>query len=249
MYKPAFWLLFFLLHAAPALAQDEDELPDTVVTVVQPAGPGDTATFDRIQEQLPVAVRTVPQRIVDSLKATDEFWYANAAPVKKKVKKPGATGLSIFQKQWFRTLLWVIILSSFTGVVIWYLVASKIFVFRKSARQIGGDEGLEETNDDIFSRNYDKEISEATGAGDYRLAVRLWYLQTLKILSEKGLIDYRFGRTNQDYVHQLFRHPNYRDFFRLTRNFEYTWYGQFNLSAEAYERISNDFVQFQNSLR
>lgn len=251
MHKPVLWFLLLLLHASPVWAQDKDELLDTVVTVVQPAGRerNTSVKFDRIKEQKPVPVRTVPKSIVDSLKAADDFWYANAAPVKKKAKKEQASGESIFQKRWFRNLLWVIILSSFIGVVLWYLVASNIFFFRKKAKTIRGEEGVAEDKNDIFSLDYDNEIAAATVAGNYRLAVRLWYLQTLKTLSEKGLIDYRFGRTNQDYVAQLSRHSYYRDFFRLTRNFEYTWYGQFPLSAAAYEMMHQDFVQFQNSLR
>lgn len=251
MYKPVSWILLLLLHVSPIWAQDEVLMLDTAVTVVQPASRerSNTAKFDRIKEHNPVPVRTVPRSIVDSLKAADEFWYANAAPVKKKVKKEQASGESIFQKRWFRNLLWVIILSSFIGVVLWYLVVSNIFVFRKKAKSISLEEDVAENKDDLFSLDYEKEMAAATTAGNYRLAVRLWYLQTLKTLAERGMIQYRFGRTNQDYVTQLSRHSLYRDFFRLTRNFEYTWYGQFPLSAEAYEMIRHDFVQFQNSLR
>lgn len=251
MYKPVLWILLLLLHASPVWAQDENVLLDTVVTVVQPAGRerSTSVKFDKIREHKPVLVRTIPKSLVDSLKASDDFWYANAAPIKRKAKKEQAIGESIFQKGWFRNLLWVIILSSFIGVVLWYLVVSNIFIFRKNAKTISREEDVAENKDDIFSLDYDKEIAAATAGGNYRLAVRLWYLQTLKTLAERGMIQYRFGRTNQDYVAQLSRHSQYRDFFRLTRNFEYTWYGQFPLSAEAYEMMRHDFVQFQNSIR
>jgi hypothetical protein len=62
------------------------------------------------------------------------------------------------------------------------------------------------------------------------------------------LIDYRFGRTNQDYVSDMHHHPQYDTFFRLTRHFEYIWYGQFPLSAEAYQHLQAEFIQFKNSL-
>jgi hypothetical protein len=251
MYKPAFLILLLLLMAASVSAQEEEVLTDTVVTMLKPAGAKRTGTitFDRIGEQKPVAIRAVPQRVVDSLKAADEFWYADAALPKKMQKINQEGGPSILHKRWFRNLLWVIILCSFIGVVLWYLISGNIFVFRKAAKSIGSETEASENTEDLFSFHYDKEIAAAVAAGNYRLAVRLWYLQTLKLLTESGLIDYRFGRTNQHYVNQLSRHSLYKDFSRLTRNFEYTWYGQFQLSAEAYERMREDFVQFQNGLR
>ncbi len=252
MYKPVFLVFLLLQYAASVSAQDDDVVADTVTAIskLSEKERSDTAAFDAIIEQKQVVIRTVPKSIVDSLKAADEFWYANAEPAKKtrsKIKQED--GKSVFQQRWFRNLLWVIILTSFIGVVLWYLVASNIFIFRKRAKTLGSEEKADESTDDIFSRNYDREIASATAAGNYRLAVRLWYLQTLKELSERGLIDYRFGRTNQDYVNQLSKHSHYRDFFRLTRNFEYTWYGQFEPSTEAYEMMRSDFVHFQNSLQ
>jgi len=251
MYKPAFCLLFLLYTTASALAQAGDGLMDTLVTVVQPAGDevAGTTSFDPVGKQHPVALRTVPKRVVDSLKAAEEFWYANTTWAKKKEKKTPETGQSLFQKQWFRNLIWFLILSSFVGVVLWYLVASNIFIFRKKAKPLQHPSTATDETDNLFSLDYDREIATATTAGDYRLAVRLWYLQTLKLLAEKGLIHYRFERTNQDYIAQLSKHTCYREFLRLTRNFEYTWYGHFPLTRDVYAMMQDQFVQFQKSLR
>ncbi|HET7898391.1 MAG TPA: hypothetical protein VFL47_11985, partial [Flavisolibacter sp.] len=68
-------------------------------------------------------------------------------------------------------------------------------------------------------------------------------------LSDRRLIDYLHGRTNNDYVAQLSQSHYYRDFFRLTRNFEYTWYGQFIPSADVYSLLRSDFLTFQKNLR
>ena len=102
--------------------------------------------------------------------------------------------------------------------------------------------------DDIFAIPYDREIQKAETAQNYRLAVRLWYLKTLKEMADRAVIDYRYGRTNHDYVASLYGGRYYSDFFRLTRNFEYTWYGQFPLSAEGYAGMQSDFVAFKNRL-
>ena len=155
---------------------------------------------------------------------------------------------SWFDQRWFRDLLWIIILCSFIGVVIWYLASSNISLFRKESKKITDDKIEEEFTDDIFTINYEKEIQKAVDGKNYRLAVRLWYLKTLKELSDRNIIDYRHERTNSEYVNSLFGKRYYSDFFRLTRNFEYTWYGQFNLSADAYEMMRADFSNFKSSL-
>jgi hypothetical protein len=256
MLKRNPYILFFiyLLFSECAKAQPgKDVVVDTVTVMMQPpvADRSGQGNFDTIGLLKEVAVRSVPKGVVDSLKAADDFWYADLERARKKTpaQPEQPRNKTLFQQKWFRDLLWIIILSSFIGVVIWYLVASNIFIFRKRSKKIISDEGAPETTDDIFSHHYDAEIVSATEAGNYRLAVRLWYLRTLKELANRGLIDYRSGRTNQDYVSHLAKSPFYSDFFRLTRNFEYTWYGQFNLSTAAYDMMRNDFENFQNRLR
>ena len=185
-----------------------------------------------------------------ALKSDDAYWYANLEPVNKKKPPSQETHPKrrVLNAAWFQNLLWLLILFSFIGVVIWYLASSNIRLFRRGSKKILDETIEEELPDDIFSINYEREIEKAAEAKNYRLAVRLWYLNTLKELSERNIIDYRQEKTNSDYVTSLFGGRYYSDFFRLTRNFEYTWYGQFNLSSEAYEMMRVDFTAFKNSL-
>lgn len=244
---------FLLAGQLAGLANAQDQLEtmkDSVISVVEmPADNTDTTRFDRINLQEPIQGRVVSRRTLDSLYKDGDYWYANVAPPKKKAEEPPTNKKPVFRQKWFRDLLWIVILGSFVGVVIWYLVSSNILIFRKRPQTIFTDDAEEINTDDIFSIRYDHEIATAESAGNYRFAVRLWYLYLLKELSEKGLIDYRQGRTNHDYVMQLQKRSFGKDFSRLTRNFEYTWYGQFALSAETYKMLRNDFLWFKNELR
>lgn len=40
----------------------------------------------------------------------------------------------------------------------------------------------------------------------------------------------------------------YAEFFRLTRHFEYSWYGQFDVVEDTYRVIANEFNQFEKKL-
>jgi hypothetical protein len=243
---------WFLFCAVVVPAQNDDVVTDTVITTMHLPKEEriSRGVFDTASQQLPIKVRSVPQRLIDSLQAADDFWYASMERKKPKplAQQEPSSGRRIFQYRWFRNLLWIIILTSFCGVVLWYLISSNILLFRKKVKAFGSTDDTEEGGDNIFERDYEKELAEATTAGNFRLAIRLLYLRTLKSLSDNGVIDYRFGRTNQDYVSDMRNHPQYHAFFRLTRHFEYIWYGQFPLSAEAYHNLQADFIKFKNSL-
>jgi hypothetical protein len=68
-------------------------------------------------------------------------------------------------------------------------------------------------------------------------------------MSEKNIIQYKQDKTNFDYLLQLHPTKHYNSFFRITRNYEYSWYGKFDVSEQAYRVISSEFDQFDRELR
>ena len=236
---PFILLAFFLHCAAFCPAQEEGN------------GKEDLSSVLNITQKQPIEIRKLPKGRIDDLRKEADYWYVNLEPEKKKIRKEDAAvdqNGSLLEQAWFLDLLWIIILCSFIAVVIWYLASSNIRLFRKESPRVVEEEVTTEENDDIFTIHYEREIGKAVAEKNYRLAVRLWYLRTLRELSDRKIIDYRHERTNVDYVHSLMGGRYYQPFFRLTRNFEYTWYGQFPLSAEAYEKLRKDFSDFKNSL-
>ncbi len=132
-------------------------------------------------------------------------------------------------------------------MLIWFLIASDVKLFRKKAAvlQPTADAAI---NEDIFSVNYEQELEKAIANQNYRLGVRLMYLHVLRLFSEKEIIQYKMERTNSDYLLQLYNTYYYKDFFRLTRNFEYVWYGKFDISAAAFEMIRMDHTKIKGLL-
>lgn len=247
MHKSAAYILFvLLLHCSVnCLAQygeNDDTASQTIIT--EPLTEDEEEiSFSPVTSQEPVDIKKIPAEKIKELKEEDAYWYANVEP-----EKPKEQIVEKNESNWGQNLIWIIILCSFIAVVIWYLASSNVRLFRKESKNIMEEEFVDVQMDDIFSINYEREIQKAVEAGNYRLAVRLWYLKTLKELSDRNIIEYRHEKTNNDYVHSLFGGPYYKDFFRLTRNFEYTWYGQFNLSAEGYRMMQEDFLKFKNNL-
>lgn len=98
--------------------------------------------------------------------------------------------------------------------------------------------------EDIHAIDFPKEIETATVQGNYRLAVRLLYLQTLKQLADRQLIDWKPDKTNTQYAFELANQPFAPEFNALTRDFDYVWYGNFPVSKEQFEQLRGDYVAF-----
>jgi hypothetical protein len=195
-----------------------------------------------IQDSL--KVRAVPDSIINAMKSDEAFWYANYDFKKKDISQNDSLILKLVNLAWFRTLVWFLIIAGFTAVVIWYLASSNARIFRR-APYVVASATENPSSENIFEINFENEISTMIATGQYRLAVRLMFLRMLKNLSEKNIIQYKQDKTNLDYLMQVHPTSYYKDFFRLTRNFEYTWYGKFDLSQEAFTIIKNDFEAFQ----
>lgn len=95
----------------------------------------------------------------------------------------------------------------------------------------------------------DELLAQAIEQGNLRLAVRLLYLNSLKLLMEKGLLRPSPEKTNFDYVRELAGNPNQQEFRHTTRLFEKIWYGDFDLDRKGYQVISNAFAKLQDNIR
>lgn len=191
-----------------------------------------------------IRLRQVPGTVIDSLKKDDAFWYADYVFKKKEVKKEPYKERKP-PVQWLNMTMLIVIVVLFLGILLWYLFQNNII--RKSGT-IAGQQEKEEITENIFEIDYRKEIEAAIKAGDHRLAIRLMFLRLLKDLSQKNIIQYKQERTNFDYLSQVYRTSYYNDFFRLTRHYEYTWYGKFEVSPEVFGIIKNEFENFDHKL-
>ncbi|HLG38545.1 MAG TPA: hypothetical protein VI461_02715 [Chitinophagaceae bacterium] len=193
--------------------------------------------------------RNLPDSVIKRIKADEKFWYVNYPFEKKEKPKEKKDDVPFVETELFQTLLWLVIIGSFIAVIILYLANSNIGLFRKASKTAAeGSEDYVET-DNIFEINYQQEIDKAISNKNYRFATRLMFLRLLKSLSDKKIISYKQDRTNFDYLLQLHSTKYYDNFFRLTRFYEYSWYGQFDIDPEKFPAIKNDFDNFDRNLK
>jgi hypothetical protein len=244
-------LLLWLFCHFTCFLHAQDMATDSISTEADSAIAIDTGYEHQIyfdhKASLPdtLELRQVPGSIVDSLKKDDAFWYADHVFGKKQSKeKSFKTSNPSFQWMNMTTLLVIVVL--FLGILAWYLLQNNIVGRNQSITTKKISEDL--ITEDIFDINYQKEIDKAINVRDYRLAIRLMFLRLLTELSQKKIIEYKQERTNFDYLSQLYSTRHYNDFFRLTRNYEYAWYGKFDVTPETFGIIINEFENFNRKL-
>jgi hypothetical protein len=228
------WIVMLLNWISPAIAQ-KDSLrrpqPDTEMIVPRYPAP------DRLEELLD----------------DRNFQYKDDPTPRKNPISDWANWL--FLKLW--TMLFgpsydnfgqYVILAIVTGLVFYVLYKAGVLSYVFPRRELSGSTDYVIGQENIDEKNFDEEISRALSDGDYRLAIRLQYLQTLKTLAAKQLINWKPDRTNQSYVQELAPYPYQSDFVLITRYFEFAWYGDFQIEKSSYEEMKAITGSFYSKL-
>lgn len=138
-------------------------------------------------------------------------------------------GSKAYQNVWQYVLLVAI-----AGVVIYLLIKAEVLGFLFPARAQSNRLMYENVAENIHDIDFDAAIDEAVGQRNYRLAVRLRYLQTLKTLADLNAIRWQSNKTNWQYVDELRGSSLETEFTNLTKRFEQIWYGSFPIDENTY---------------
>jgi len=111
-------------------------------------------------------------------------------------------------------------------------------------RRIARD-GAEITEENLEAYLHETDLErfrrEALTRGDFPQALRIYYLQVIKSLSESGAILWSKEKTNRDYLREMQNNPLRRDFQHVTSIFEQIWYGNLPLDSAGFSRLEPAF--------
>ena len=107
---------------------------------------------------------------------------------------------------------------------------------------------FKESIEDIHTIDYDRLIDEALQSKNYRYAIRLNYLRTLKKLSDKQIITWKPDKTNRDYLRELKSAEMITQFSLITNDFENIWYGGFDIDQHNYSLLISRYSNVNSLL-
>jgi hypothetical protein len=146
-------------------------------------------------------------------------------------------------------LNWLIIPVA-VGIIVFFIIKVTGMTDGRLFRKKNLDQGLGFTtlDEDIHAIDFDSAIQRAVDSRNFRLAVRLLYLQSLKLLTDQGKINWQINKTNLAYWQELSGMPYQESFFELTRQFEYNWYGNWPPTETAFVDLRKTFGEFNRQL-
>jgi len=200
-----------------------------------------------------LTVRSLPANALQKYRDDEEFNYKQQHP----------EGISLWERFWYwmyqhsrinnklmavvaKILLWGFCIFAFIYAILKFTGMDGIGLFTGNKKQDGLD--YEVTEDDIYAINFTEAIADAVGQHNFRLAIRLLYLQTLRRLADRELIRWKPDKTNDVYAQELAGGPLYNDFTWLTRAYDYAWYGDFPVHEEQFTEVQQHFQTFQRQL-
>lgn len=144
----------------------------------------------------------------------------------------------------------LIVVLSFAGMIIYVISRlagiDLLKLLRKNQRI--DEMPYSELIEDIHQIDFEKAVESAIAVKDYRLAVRLLYLRSLKQLSDANLIKWQLEKTNYTYLNELKDTEQRRRFSVVTRQFEYVWYGDFPVDGQSFQAINASFIDLKQAV-
>ncbi len=107
---------------------------------------------------------------------------------------------------------------------------------------------LSEEEHIIKNEDIQKLIQQALADNNYRLAVRYYYLFMLRLMNEKEIISWELQKTNADYNRELEKTVHKKPFARITRLYEYIWYGDFPIDETNYRKAEANFLSLKEAV-
>lgn len=119
-------------------------------------------------------------------------------------------------------------------LLLWFIYKKRPELFMRSKRNKLAYTVHEDT---IYGVDFGQEIDRSLAQSNYREAVRLLYLHTLKQLSDAGQIDWQLYKTPTEYIYELKPEPVRAPFRNLTHLFLRVRYGNFEATASLFEEM------------
>ncbi|QXP78654.1 MULTISPECIES: DUF4129 domain-containing protein [Winogradskyella] len=209
-----------------------------------------------------VEKQSITEDHLKTYKADKEFNYTEAVAEENFIDKAYRWFQNILRKFWeaifgvgtatgflyfvFRILPYLLLAFLIFLLVRFFLKVNSNNLIVKSRKQ--GSILFTEEEQIIKNEDIPSLIQEAVNQNNYRLAIRYYYLLSLKHLTESDSISWKPQKTNEDYINEISIDHLKTEFKNITRIYDYVWYGEFNIDAIKFETLRLPFEHLNNTI-
>jgi hypothetical protein len=256
--KRFFILIFLLCASVPSFSQEYDTVSaenDLTATILEEDSE-EEGDSQALPDSSTIHTRHAEDEILKSLKSDPALQYKEPPTIAESLwdrfwlwlkQLLGALFEGAVSTNWGRVFMYItgIALVAVLILTILRVNAFKIFYSGEGASTFK----YNVLDENIHEMDFDKLIEDALMKKDYRGGVRLVFLYSLKMLSDKNLIHWDQGKTNHDYLDELKQDELRGGFNDLNLYFEYAWYGNFTINAETFAHVQQIFNVWKANLR
>lgn len=250
-----FFIVLVMLMGGTALAQHEDSTTIEINEEYTESEDLEEQPVEYAKDTLSIQPREFNEEKLKELRTDEDYNYAEAPTVGESLwdrfwRWVGQFISELFGKMattnWGNVLLYALALVVLILIV---MAVLKVDAFRILAKGDGSAVTKGVFHENIHEMDFEALIREAVANRDYRNAVRLVFLQSLKLLADKQHINWQAGKTNHDYVNEVQTPDVKNGLGQLSYYFDYAWYGGFTISEAQFSRVKTIFDSWRGTIK
>lgn len=206
-----------------------------------------------LKDNSPLVPRYPDTKHIEEFRNDSDYQYSDdpqpsGNPLAKWINWLFQKFAKLFSGKAYESFWQYVFMAAAAGLVLFLLYKAKVleYVFPSNHVQTAQDYVIGQEN--IHELNFEEAINIALEQRDFRLAIRLQYLKILKLLTTRELIHWKPNLTNQSYVQELEKYPYHADFVKITRYFEFAWYGDFQIEESGFKEMKDFSNAFQEKI-
>lgn len=133
--------------------------------------------------------------------------------------------------------VWLYIILGVLVAFVLYLLLKSVDWNNKKVASVPVEANDRFENLEFTKSELELAIEKALAEGNYREAVRIYFLAVIKELRDRNLISWEKKKTNYSYLNEMTEHPKYRNFEFATRVFEVVWYGNRTIGSDEFRSV------------
>tara|TARA_B110000046_G_C13018601_1_gene410009 strand:+ start:1870 stop:2580 length:711 start_codon:yes stop_codon:yes gene_type:complete len=180
--------------------------------------------------------------------AGKDFDYKEDAPVKKEKSSHIDAGIFKFLVFFMSTIFPFLLAGFIIFVILKALIGFDVRFWKQNKTIKRTKEKLIYEDEDIHKVDFENLLNKAIDSQNFRLAIRYYYLMTLKCLSDKKIIDYHKDKTNSEYLFEIENTAIRSKFSYLSYVYTYVWYGEFPVDEKNFIAAQNKYQSFINRI-
>lgn len=157
-------------------------------------------------------------------------------------KKSGGSGVGTFLTY---LIAGAVVIFAVYMIVRAILDKESTWIFGKSRKNIAVQDI---DGENIHEMDFPVLVEDTIATGNYRLAIRYYYLWLLKELSDREIIQWHYEKTNSDYAYEIKKESLRKQFEYLSYVYDYSWYGEFPINEAAFAKVRKAFRETLNTL-